>query len=260
MFPRLSIEVSAFHQAVQKKFLIDSVRLEIDRTKCRNCGTCISACPNKIIKRGHPDPAPRNKSDKKPVSVLLDAKNCSYCGTCAYLCPYDALSLVVDGKKVERDELQLVMKKALPRLVEEEVTLKDGSKARKFMDGYLKYDKDTCQDGCSMCAEACPTGTIVRYSMLKSTYSGPSPTTGWKLEYLRHQWGPEALEIHRENCIQCGACAFTCPVSAMQIVRQKINAKGEFQDSFWPDTVKRLLDYHTQEPERVSKKVAKNVK
>jgi ferredoxin len=64
---------------------------------------------------------------------------------------------------------------------------------------------------------------------------------------VRHRWEPELLEINRDKCIQCGACAFACPVSAMQIFRQEIKTEGQFQDPFWPETLRRVLDYHTQD-------------
>ncbi len=241
MFPRLNHVVTPALQCAEKKFLVDSVRLEIDRTKCKNCGTCVSACPNHVITRGVPGKYNPVFKERHPVSVILDPDNCSYCGTCAYLCPFDALSLVVDGVPVPREELQLATKHALPRIVAQDVTLKDGTTGRKFMEGYLKHDRDTCQDGCNICYEACPTGTIVRYAMLKSSFNPASKFS------VVHHWVPETLEIHREKCIQCGACAFACPVSAMQIVRQKVSVDGEYQDPFWPDTLKRLLNYHTQE-------------
>jgi 4Fe-4S ferredoxin len=244
MFPRLSNEVTTELQVAQKRFLVRSASLEIDRSKCRNCGTCISACPNNIIKRGIPGATQRRFRVKKPtISVVLDAKNCSYCGVCSYLCPYDALSLVIDGKKVPHEKLQLCEKKALPRVVAEEVELKDGQIGRKFMEGYLNHSKDTCQEGCRICTDACPTGALSRYLMLKSTYNPLSKFS------IRHCWMPEKLEINRDRCIQCGACAFACPVSSIKMFRQKIKTDGAFLDPFWPSTQQRLLNYHGYEKE-----------
>nr|MDO8119183.1 4Fe-4S binding protein [Candidatus Sigynarchaeota archaeon] len=228
-------------QYAQKTFLVESVRLEIDRTKCKNCGTCVSACPNNVIKRGIPGKHNPVFKERLPVSVILDPETCSYCGTCAYMCPFDALKLVVDGVPVPRDELQLARKHALPRIIAEEVTLKDGATGKKFIEGYLKHDREQCQEGCNICHEACPTGTNVRYEMLKSSFN-PASKHG-----VVHRWVPEVLQIDRDKCIQCGACAFACPVSAIQIFRQKLHVDGEFQDPFWPDTLKRILDYHTQQ-------------
>ena len=134
MFPRISESVTPAMQVAGKRFLVKSVRLELDRKLCRSCGTCISACPNNVIKRGAPGASMRGFKAKTPTTqgVVLDAKTCSYCGVCTVFCPFDALSLLVDGEKVPREKLQVVEKKALPQIVEEPVELKDGQTGRRF--------------------------------------------------------------------------------------------------------------------------------
>jgi 4Fe-4S ferredoxin len=225
MFPRISESVTPALQVAGKKFLVKSVRLELDRSLCRNCGTCISACPNNVIKRGAPGASMRGIKAKTPTTqgVVLDAKACSYCGVCTVFCPFDALSLAVDGEKVPREKLQVVEKKALPQIVEELVELKDGKTGRRFMEGHLEFSKETCMSGCRVCVDICPTGALA----FDTTDEG---------------WTPENMVIDRDKCIYCGACAYACPVAAMKMFREKIRTDGEFQDPFWPDTERRLLE------------------
>ena len=225
MFPRLDHQIHGDKQVASKRFLVRNLRLELDKDNCRNCGTCLVACPNDIIKKGAP-----GASVKKPgknqimAGVMLDPGKCSYCGVCSYMCPYDALHLYIDSEKVALAKLQLAQKEALPRLVAKEVALKDGKKGRHYMDGHLEYAEAACLSGCRTCVDICPTGAL---SFSK-----------------KEGWEKEKFVIDRDKCIYCGGCAFSCPTSAIKIFREKINCEGKFLDPFWPNIVKRLVAYH----------------
>nr|MDO8111863.1 4Fe-4S binding protein [Candidatus Sigynarchaeota archaeon] len=225
MFPRLEHHISDDKQFAAKRFLVRNVRLELDKKLCRNCGVCLNSCPNDVITKGAP-----GASIKKPgkgkfmAGVVLSPGTCSYCGVCSYMCPYDALHLFIDGEQVPLDKLQLAVKGALPKLVAKEVTLKDGKKARQYMDGHLEYTQEACQSGCRTCIDVCPTGAL---SFQK-----------------KEGWEQEKFVIDKDKCIMCGSCAFSCPTGAIKIFREKITHEGKFNDPFWPNIVKKLMDYH----------------
>lgn len=225
MFPRLDHQITADKQFAAKRFLVRSARLELDKESCRNCGVCLTSCPNNVITKGAPGASVKKPGkDQFMAGVMLNPSKCSYCGVCAYMCPYDALNLAIDGKVVPREEMQLAVKGALPTLLVEEVTLKDGKTGRHYMDGHLEYTKDQCESGCRTCVNICPTGSL--------TFE------------KKEGWDQEVFAIDRDKCIYCGACAFSCPTGAIKIFREKINYDGKFNEPFWPNIVKRLVDFH----------------
>mgnify|MGYP006292031965 CR=1 FL=1 len=229
MFPRLTHKVSPEKQLAQKKLLVRTFNLELDKNNCRNCGVCYNVCPVDAITKGAPGASIKNKNGDRIMSgVVLHPDSCSYCGTCSYLCPFDALHLVIDGEKVPDDELQLVEKGALPKLVKKEVELKEGKKGIQYMEGHLEYAKEACESGCRTCINICPTGAL--------SFKKPE-----------NPWERESFVIDRDTCIYCGACAFSCPTGAIKIFREKINHEGKYTDPFWPNIVNKLIDFHGRE-------------
>ena len=57
-------------------------RIEIDVDRCKGCGYCIEACPQKILReaRGF------NKMGFHPVETF-DPEKCTGCSFCAIMCP-----------------------------------------------------------------------------------------------------------------------------------------------------------------------------
>ncbi len=224
MFPRLQRTVTESAQIAEKRFLVKKLTLSVDKERCTNCGTCILACPNDVIKPGAP---------WHTTSIVLDPDACSFCGVCQYMCPFGALQLYIDDEPVKNEDLILVQKKALPELVGPDVDctnkVKDGKpiKAKHYMDGKLKYEQEKCQTGCRTCVVTCPT---------KALYF----TRG-------KAWEPgEKLEFDRTKCIYCGACAFVCPVAALEMNRTEVRHGPEFNEPFWPKIKQRLLDFHNR--------------
>lgn len=223
MFPRLHRTITDTVQVAEKKFLVKSLKLVVDKESCTNCGTCILACPNDVIKAGAP---------WHTTSIVLDPDRCSYCGVCQYLCPTSALQLVVDDEPVKNEDLLLVQKKALPELLGPVVDCENKVKAGKpikgkhYMDGKLKYLDEKCQTGCRTCVVTCPTKALY-FRRGKAWEKG------------------EVLEFDRTKCIYCGACAFVCPVAAIEMHRTEVRHGPEFNEPFWPLIKQRLLDFHS---------------
>ncbi|MHA1793312.1 MAG: 4Fe-4S binding protein [Promethearchaeota archaeon] len=223
MFPRLSRIVTDDMQVAEKKFLVNGLKLVVDKNRCVNCGTCIIACPNNVIEIGTP---------WHTTSVVLDPDKCSYCGVCQALCPFSAIQLYIDDEKVPTEKLLVNEKRALPELIGPEVKCmnkigEDGKPiiAKQYMDGHLKYDAEKCQTGCRTCVVNCPTGAIY-FRRGKAWEQG------------------EVMQLDREKCIYCGACAFTCPVGAIEVERTEIHHGDEYNEPFWPEIKKRLLEFH----------------
>jgi NAD-dependent dihydropyrimidine dehydrogenase PreA subunit len=111
-------------------------------------------------------------------------------------------------------------------LLGEEVTCenKHGITARHYMDGHLKYNQDKCQTGCRTCVVTCPTNALY-FQRGKAWERG------------------EMLQFERTKCLYCGACAFVCPVSSIDLDRTEVLHGDEFNTPFWPNIEKKLLSF-----------------
>lgn len=226
MFPRLTFKITPDKQLAEKRFLVKKLRLELDKSICRNCGVCYNVCPNDVIKKGAPGASVKNPDNQMISGVVLDPDTCSYCGVCQHMCPFGALQLFVDDEPVPDEDLQIIIKNALPTLVTKEIKLKDGKTGNQYMDGHLEYSEEKCLSGCRTCVQICPTESL---SFQK-----------------REPWERgEKFVIDRDSCMYCGACAYSCPTGAIKIFRDKVDFEGEFNDPFWPNIQKKLLDFHS---------------
>lgn len=227
MFPRLARQITDEEQVAEKKFLVRSLKLAVDRNKCVNCGVCYYACPNDVIKPVSPF---------HTTAIALDPDKCSYCGVCQYMCPFDALQLYIDGEAIPNEELQLVKMKVLPELDYEEVVCEnnDDNIAKNYMDGFLEYDEKTCLTGCRTCVETCP---------VKAIYFRKGKS--WERE--------EMLQLDRDKCIACGACAFVCPVNAISLRRDAVKVKGEYNKEFWTNIEKKLIEFKLPKKNEIEK-------
>ena len=63
------------------RYLSNVVTLELNETKCTNCGMCIAVCPHAVF-----------QMDQKRLCIS-DRDACMECGACATNCPSEALSV-----------------------------------------------------------------------------------------------------------------------------------------------------------------------
>lgn len=71
----------------------------VDKSKCKGCGKCNSACPKKLFRIIDADVKGvialcSSKSDNKPQIKKDCSKGCIKCGICTKKCPSEAISLV----------------------------------------------------------------------------------------------------------------------------------------------------------------------
>ena len=78
--------------------------------------------------------------------------------------------------------------------------------------------------GCRTCVVTCPTNALF-FTHGKAWERG------------------EMLEFDQTKCIYCGACAFVCPVSSIEIKRTEVRHGDEFNSPFWPNLEFRLLNF-----------------
>ncbi|MFW9799602.1 MAG: tetrahydromethanopterin S-methyltransferase subunit A [Candidatus Thorarchaeota archaeon] len=61
------------------------VAVEVDRTRCDACGTCVDACPSSVLAL--------EVVGSTEVAMVDDLENCCACGACAIKCPRQAIAV-----------------------------------------------------------------------------------------------------------------------------------------------------------------------
>jgi 2-oxoglutarate ferredoxin oxidoreductase subunit delta len=72
-------------------------RIEIDRERCKGCGLCVGACPEKILMLSKD----QSNAQGLPFAQCFDPGRCTACQSCAIICPDTAirvLRLVATGE------------------------------------------------------------------------------------------------------------------------------------------------------------------
>ena len=203
-----------------KAYCIDSVKQQIDYSRCVDCFDCIDACRQKAISYGIPK---RKKKSLINTDTVDESKRQFLRSTLviAALAPA-ALKAEVTGKKEARIPMSppgsashknllqhctachLCVSKC-PSHVLKPAGMEYGlggimQPVMKFDDGYCNYD-------CNLCSQICPTGAI-------------RPLTTEQ----KHSTQPGHVVFNKDICVvnvnhtSCGACAEHCPVQAIHMV------------------------------------------
>jgi len=72
----------------EKEGFIMFARIEIDRSRCKGCGLCTSACPRKLLDLDVPE-----DESLQACAVLPCQEKCVGCAQCAEMCPDLAISV-----------------------------------------------------------------------------------------------------------------------------------------------------------------------
>ena len=210
-------------------------RLKISDT-CIKCGACFRNCPSGSI----------NLKDKK-----IDNELCIRCLKCMSVCPKQAISFGVSAcqnkksVKFSQSRRNFVIGSVLvlgavaagigSAVVRSKNFLKEKIRAilppgavdysrfsskctscqlcvtvcpnkvihpRDFNHSniYMDYSKSFCKYDCNACSSACPTGAVKKISLEEKQHTRIG-----------------LANINRDLCINCGICAFKCPVKALNI-------------------------------------------
>ncbi len=232
MFPKVSREIGGKQETVKIKFLTEDMELVLDREKCRGCGTCARVCPKEAVRRGPIGATKRFPTREDIIAEVYDPKKCVFCGTCVVMCPFSALTLKINGQVVNLEDIPIVAKKAVPKLVFNAKKLKTGAIAKQYATGKVSVVDAECAKGCATCAEVCPSETIV---------VGKKPEHGWESSKNVEVADPDA-------CVACGACDNACPTGAVKLEITDVKYDGEFNEPFWPDIIKRLKTMRCSQP------------
>ena len=181
---------------------------KIDNELCIRCLKCVATCPKKAISFG------TLKSNVKPVSFNQSRRN-FILGSVLVLGAFATGigSAVVRGKTFLKNKIRAV----LPPGAGDYTKLSSKCTScqlcvavcpnkvihpRDFKHStiYMDYSKNYCKYDCNACSSACPTGAIKKIT----------------LEQKQHTRIGLA-KINRDLCINCGICAFKCPVKALSI-------------------------------------------
>ena len=89
----------------------------MDAEKCILCGQCVKVCPKQALER-----APIKKGVKQSryerMPYFKDPKKCVFCGICMIFCPSNAISMRLDGNLLSTEDLPIMKKNIIPKLVE----------------------------------------------------------------------------------------------------------------------------------------------
>ncbi|MFO8020473.1 MAG: 4Fe-4S binding protein [Promethearchaeia archaeon] len=233
MFPKVRRKISKEEESVKIQFLKEDFELILDKDKCVGCGTCARVCPKEAISRGPVGAAERFPKTEDIIPEVYDPSACVFCGTCVYMCPFSSLKLKKNGEVLELEEIPIVEQHAVPKLEFEAKKLDDGRVVKQYVEAEVSIEHEECAQGCSTCAEVCPSGAIE---------IAERPEHGWEQS--------KAVDIADEDaCVGCGACTNACPTGAVHLKITDIKSSGEYNEIFWDEITKKLKSFKGSEKE-----------
>ncbi|MFX0008589.1 MAG: 4Fe-4S binding protein [Candidatus Hermodarchaeota archaeon] len=226
-FPKITRSISKEIEHVKIQFLLESLELVLDRTKCVGCGTCARVCPKEAISRGPVAAARRFPNMEDIIPEVYDPQKCVFCGTCVYMCPFSALTIKKDGKVIELNDIQIVKENVVPKIEFEVKKITDNAGieriAKVYADGEVSILDEECAGGCQACADVCPSGAIT---------VPEKSDKGWETV-------PNVV-VDPEKCIFCGSCDNACPTGAIKLKITDIKTSGEFGELYWNPLIERF--------------------
>ncbi len=165
---------------------------------------------------------------------------CVFCGTCVYMCPFSALTLKIDGKVVELENIQIVKEHVVPKLEFEvkKITSFNGIErvVKQYTEAKISIVDEECPGGCQTCYEVCPSGAI----------SVPEKSNkGWETV--------SNVVVDLDKCIACGACDNGCPTGAVKLEITDVKTSGDFSEMFWVPLLERLKTLRWSETSKEEK-------
>jgi 4Fe-4S ferredoxin len=233
MFPKVKRKISKDKETVKIQFLKENLELILDRDKCVGCGTCARVCPKEAISRGPVGAAERFPTTEDIIPEVYDPNACVFCGTCVYMCPFSAIKLKKNGKVLDLDKIPIVKQHAVPKLEFEAKKLDNGNVVKQYAVAEVSVDDEECAQGCSTCADVCPTSAIKE---------AERPEHGWEQT-------KNVEVVDQDACVACGACDNACPTGAIHLKITEIKSSGEYNEIFWDEIKKNLKSFKWSEKE-----------
>ena len=180
---------------------------KINNELCIRCLKCISVCPKQAISFG--------TENKKQSATFSQSRRNFILGSVFVLggIATGVGSAIIRGKNFLKDKIRAILppgagdysrfsSKCTSCQLCVAVCPNKVIHPRDFNHSviYMDYSKNYCKYDCNACSSACPTGAIKKIT----------------LEQKQHTRIGLA-KINRDLCINCGICAFKCPVKALSI-------------------------------------------
>ncbi|NKQ39408.1 MAG: 4Fe-4S binding protein [Methanosarcinales archaeon] len=223
-------------------------KMEMDR--CIYCGICEDICPTDalIVERGGLSVKERISSAETPARferLELDESKCIMCGICARACPTDTLSVIKTGDHINKIKIEGTVS-----INEDECAWcgwcetscpHNNIVIEKPLDGTIEIQDHKCE-GCGTCVEICPCAALyfplTQYPDIEKHYDY---TKGWSAP-LQPRTVPTAkkLDVYKERCVSCGACARACPTDAILVTRDALRLAEDLPKSL-QNTFKKVF-------------------
>ena len=199
-------------------FLTKTMTLTLDMEKCQACGICVEACPKNALEITQIKSS-TNTGIRDFIPDITDPNKCSYCGVCQVMCPFDALTLKEGDQPVKTDELDIIIKKAMPKLQPELVESKKlKRKIKSYFEGAIALKENPNWSGFKICADVCPT------------------------DALKFDDKANKLELDKAKCIFCGSCQTVAPKrDFIELKRTAIKFSGPYNKELWEPLKTRLF-------------------
>ena len=218
MFPKPIKQMDAKARRYGLGFLNRTMTLTLDMEKCQACGICVDACPKNALELTQVKSTVK-AGIKAYIPDISDPNKCSYCGVCQVMCPFDALTLKDGAEAIKTEELDIIIKRAMPKLQSELVESKKlKRKIKSYFEGTIALKDNAEWSGFKICADVCPT------------------------DALKFDEQTNKLELDKSKCIYCGSCKTVAPKKDLiELKRTAIKFSGPYNKELWEPLKSRLF-------------------